>query len=55
MAVKLTNSNGMFANSVSLFGNNDIVHMKYIFALKVETLTTSTAYTKQEVYQQLAT
>ena len=54
MAVKLTNSNDIFANSVSLFENNDIVNIKDIFALKGETLTTSTAYTKQEVDQQLA-
>ena len=51
MAVKLTNYNDIFANSVSRFENNDIVDIKYLFALKGEALTTSTAYTQQEVYQ----
>ena len=54
MAGKLTNSNDIFANSVSLF-ENDIVNIKGLFALTGETLTTSTAYTKQEVDQTLAT
>jgi hypothetical protein len=55
MAVKLTNSNDIFANSVSLFENNDIVNIKDLFVLKGESLTTSTVYTKQEIDQQLAT
>jgi hypothetical protein len=55
MSVKLTNSNDIFANSVSLFENNDIVNIKDLFVLKGESLTTSTVYTKQEIDQQLAT
>ena len=55
MSVKLTNSNDIFANSVSLFENNDIVNIKDLFVLKGEALTTSTVYTKQEIDQQLAT
>ena len=38
-----------------LFENNDIVIIKDLFVLKGEALTTSTAYTKQDVNQQLAT
>ena len=42
MAVKLTNSNDIFANSVSIVENNDIVNIKDLFALKGETISQTT-------------
>ena len=44
-----------YLRTMSIFWINDIVNIKDIFALKGETLTSSTAYTKQEVDQQFAT
>ena len=42
MAVK----NDIYANSVSIIENNDLVNIKDLFALKSEALTTTTSYTK---------
>jgi len=42
MAVKLTNSNDIFANSVSIVENNDIVNIKDLFAFKGETISQTT-------------
>ena len=42
MSVKLTNSNDIFANSVSIVENNDIVNIKDLFALKGETISQTT-------------
>ncbi|MFM7987253.1 MAG: hypothetical protein ACKPKO_48865 [Candidatus Fonsibacter sp.] len=42
MTVKLTNSNDIFANSVSIVDNNDVVDIKDVFALKGETISQTT-------------